>query len=326
MEALRLSLGSAAALGLCDTQLAAQPTTVYSMVGETCAGNCLFCTQARNSSADRRFLSRVVWPEFALPQVLAHLGRANGLARVCVQTLNYPGLISDLLNVVAAIRAVSPLPISVCMNPVGKAQLASLRDAGVDRVGVGLDCATPETFQRMKPGFSWSATVRFIEETVEVFGTGSIHLIVGLGDSDEDIIAAIQRFRDEEGYVGLFAYTPMRGTQLTLTPPAVERYRALQLARYLITTRRARYEDMEFVNGKLTGLGAPPDELEAAWSTGNAFRTSGCPGCNRPMYNERPGGVMYNYPGPLTSEERQAAQGDVTRYLATQEQRCDNSA
>ena len=27
-----------------------------------------------------------------------------------------------------------------------------------------------------------------------------------------------------------------------------------------------------------------------------AVLTSGCPGCNRPFYNERPRGPIYNYP------------------------------
>ena len=36
---------------------------------------------------------------------------------------------------------------------------------------------------------------------------------------------------------------------------------------------------------------------------GQAFQTSGCPGCNRPYYNERPGRTMFNYPRPLTPEE-----------------------
>jgi biotin synthase len=38
-------------------------------------------------------------------------------------------------------------------------------------------------------------------------------------------------------------------------------------------------------------------------ATGEPFQTSGCPDCNRPYYNERPGGVMYNYPRPLVAAE-----------------------
>jgi len=31
--------------------------------------------------------------------------------------------------------------------------------------------------------------------------------------------------------------------------------------------------------------------------------TSGCPNCNRPYYNEKPSGPIYNYPRPLKKEE-----------------------
>ncbi|MEM4243701.1 MAG: radical SAM protein, partial [Candidatus Bathyarchaeia archaeon] len=33
------------------------------------------------------------------------------------------------------------------------------------------------------------------------------------------------------------------------------------------------------------------------------FLTSGCPACNRPFYNEKPSGPIYNYPRAVRSEE-----------------------
>jgi biotin synthase len=42
-------------------------------------------------------------------------------------------------------------------------------------------------------------------------------------------------------------------------------------------------------------------------TTGEPFQTSGCPNCNRPFYNEQPGGPMYNYPRPLSSAEAEQA-------------------
>jgi biotin synthase len=50
----------------------------------------------------------------------------------------------------------------------------------------------------------------------------------------------------------------------------------------------------------LTGYGV---DLEPVLGDGVAFMTTGCPGCNRPFYNERPSGPFYNYPRPLTEEE-----------------------
>ena len=36
---------------------------------------------------------------------------------------------------------------------------------------------------------------------------------------------------------------------------------------------------------------------------GLPFQTSGCPDCNRPFYNEKPSGPIYNYPKKLSQEE-----------------------
>ncbi|MCK4366835.1 MAG: hypothetical protein KAW84_02670, partial [Thermoplasmata archaeon] len=49
--------------------------------------------------------------------------------------------------------------------------------------------------------------------------------------------------------------------------------------------------------------GADPGVLAGALEKGDAFCTSGCPGCNRPFYNERPGCTPFNYPENLTEEQ-----------------------
>ncbi|HOT92035.1 MAG TPA: radical SAM protein [Anaerolineae bacterium] len=315
---IRLSLGSAVSLGLRMAKMEAAPTTLYTLLGETCLGACRFCTQARRSDADRQLLSRVIWPEFELPAVLESLQTDDTVRRMCIQTLLYPDLLTDLLATVRQLKTASDAPLSICMNPVGKEWLVALKEAGVERVGVGLDCATEALFNQMKPGFSWNRYLQFVDETVEVFGVGSVHLIAGLGETDEELVRAFQTFHDKGCTIALFAFTPVRGTQLDLAPPPLERYRALQLARYLIAHGQVRVEDMTFDGGKLVALNVAPAVLDRAIEAGTPFRTSGCPNCNRPMYNERPGGDRYNHPAPLTPAEKSAAREALRRYFNQQ--------
>jgi biotin synthase-related radical SAM superfamily protein len=47
--------------------------------------------------------------------------------------------------------------------------------------------------------------------------------------------------------------------------------------------------------------------LEAA----EPFLTSGCPGCNRPFYNEKPSGPLYNYPRSVRSAELRSIKRDL---------------
>jgi biotin synthase-related radical SAM superfamily protein len=312
---IRLSMGSATQLGLHEMRMDAPPTTLYAMLGDRCFGACTFCTQARDNTANRKLLSRIVWPVYNIDDVASRLVKEPSIKRICVQTLKDPALLDQLPPVIERLHAGNNKPISVCMNPVEYPYLIKLKHIGVERVGTGLDCATPESFSRFKPGFSWQQYQQFITETIDVFGQGSVHLIVGLGDRDEDLIHAFQRYTDMNCAIGLFALTPVRGTRLRYPPPPIERYRALQLARHLISTHQVHTNDMEFANGRLRTLRTSRTVIRQALSTGKPFQTSGCPNCNRPNYNERPGGIMYNFAQPMNERELAQAIAELQRYV-----------
>jgi biotin synthase len=55
--------------------------------------------------------------------------------------------------------------------------------------------------------------------------------------------------------------------------------------------------------GRVKDFGVDKQKLMQAIQTSKAFRTSGCPDCNRPYYNEKPSGPIYNFPRELTKKE-----------------------
>lgn len=310
-----MSIGSAIALGLKKGRLDAAPTTIYLLLGEHCVANCTFCAQARTSNADRRLLSRVVWPEFELAEILSSLH--EGIQRLCIQTLKYPQLMNELLCLVQALTHAYPrASISACINPVSKRALRRLKDAGVERIGLGLDCAEEQLFAGIKPGVgTWQEYMRGLKGALDVFPNDvTVHLITGLGESDDTLLHLIQRLHDSGVVTALFALTPIKGTALESTRPSVARYRAIQLARHLLINDLAKVNDMRFEAGKLCSFGVPSAVVDKALSSGAAFRTSGCKLCNRPFYNERAGGVIYNYPRALTPPERDEARAQLQSY------------
>ena len=304
---INVSIGTASLLGLANAPMEVAPTTAYLMLGGRCLMNCAFCAQARESQANALNLSRVTWPEFELRQVLARLPDAvarGAIRRACLQVTVTADSFAQTLEVVGAVKAVSDVPFDVAILPRDTAQVRQLLDAGVDHIGFGLDAACERVFRQVKGG-NWTRSLALIEATGRSFpGRGAVHLIVGLGETEQEMVERIQWARDLGLEVGLFAFTPVRGTHLAgRRPPALATYRRLQAARWLLVHGRARIEDMTFDAGdhKLVHLGAP---LPAG---GEAFRTSGCPDCNRPFYNEQPSGPMYNYPRPLTAGEAERA-------------------
>jgi biotin synthase-related radical SAM superfamily protein len=128
-----------------------------------------------------------------------------------------------------------------------------------------------------------------------------------LGESEQEMAEVIQRMHDLGLIVGLFAFTPVRGTRMEdVSPPPISTYRRMQVAQYLITNNLTCVRDFTFSPaGQLFSFNLP--RLSEILADGIAFQTSGCPDCNRPFYNERPGGPMYNYPEPLTSQQIEVA-------------------
>ncbi len=316
-ERIRVSVGSAIVLGLVKGKIDAPPTTVYMLTYREgkCLANCGFCPQARTSSSRADMLARVTWPAFPTKQVaekIASSAEKGSVKRVCIQALNYPKVHKDLTNLTKLVHSRSNVPISLSCPPFTKAQFKELAEAGADRVSIALDAATEQLFNKVKGAethspYQWKQQHKALKEAVEVFGRNQVytHLIVGLGETEKQIAETIQQCTDSGIHPSLFAFTPIQGTTLENMPqPAMETYRRIQLARHLIIHHKTRYENMRFNNEQqITDFGTPKTQLHQVIQEGTAFCTSGCPECNRPYYNERPSGPMYNYPRPPTPQE-----------------------
>ena len=299
---LNVSIGTAAVLGLADVWMAAAPTTAYLMLGGRCLMNCGFCAQARESQASALNLSRVTWPEYPLDLVVARLSEAvarGDIRRACLQVTVTRTSFEHSLELLRAVKAASAVPFDVAILPQDLAQVRKLVEAGADHFGFGLDAACERIFRQVKGG-NWAHSLSLIQDTARAFPDhAALHLIVGLGETEKEMVGRIQWAHDLGITVGLFAFTPVRGTHLAdRPPPALASYRRVQAARWLIVHDLARAGEMAFdeagqicrLAGVLPGGGEP-------------FETSGCPDCNRPFYNEQPGGPLYNYPRALTAEE-----------------------
>jgi len=314
---IRASFGSAVVLGLTKASLDAKPTTIYLLTFHAgkCSANCGFCPQARKSRGRADMLSRVTWPPFPTEQVISGIKRSvekDVIRRICIQALNYPAVFEEILNIAEEILSCANVPISVSCQPINREEMKRLSEAGVERMCVPLDAATEELFNSVKGPladgpYMWERQRRALKDALHIFGRNSVstHLILGLGETEEELVKAIQWCVDLGVYPGLFAFTPIPGTALENHPqPSISRYRRIQIAHYLITNGKTCCDEMLFdEEGTIKNFGIPREQLWQVIRTGKPFLTSGCPGCNRPYYNERPSGPLYNYPRQPFSEE-----------------------
>lgn len=295
---IRVSYGTAIVLGLIEARQDVAPTTAYLLFDRGCIGNCSFCSRA-NGNVRSKNLSRIIWPEFDLEVVLNRLTTPPlPFARICIQTGYNPAFEDELKQLVQRFIDTG-IAVSSTLSPSQTALAKEMLASGLDHVGIGLDAATPETYARHKRKNwqqDWPDLVALLKQAGKQI---EVHLIFGLGDSEECFCSRIQTVIDHGGKISLFALTPVNGGQ----PPEMSAYRRVQAFRYLCENHMLRYEECTFTNGKLTRLPMSDSELKTALNQGDAFRTSGCNKCNRPYYNERPGQPFFNYPRPLSHQE-----------------------
>ncbi|PLV58998.1 radical SAM protein [Thermotoga sp. KOL6] len=255
--------------------------TAYLMLGERCVYNCLYCAQARSSKAPPDRLSRVVWKEISdLEEINYHF------KRVCIQVVSQPGYKEVLLSLIPKFR----IPVSVSVRPISVKEVIEYFELGIDRIGIAIDVPNRVLFRKLRGG-DYDRLLSILEKSSTLFPRRvTTHVIVGLGESDRDIVEFALWTREKEITLSLFAFTPLKGTALERKEkPSLERYRKIQLATFLLEKNVISLENIIFgQNDEIVDIewsGVAPEE---------AFKTRGCPHCTRPYYNESPKGPIYN--------------------------------
>ncbi|HHV78963.1 MAG TPA: radical SAM protein [Firmicutes bacterium] len=313
---IRVSAGTEILLGFRHIRADALSATAYLMIGEKCSRACAFCPQAVGATPRRTgLLSRVVWAEHAPGDIVLGIARAGTkVKRICLQCLGSEAAMEEALTFLQLLRqggllAPGDTPrVSVSMNTTMVSHCEEFFQSGADRIGLPIDVADEATFRQLKGGSLGEEVARVLETARKWPGRITVHFIVGLGETEREILELAQLMIDERITVALFSFTPIPGTRMEeREPPALPSYRRIQLGLYLISHGLISIRGMSFnASGQLTGINLPEGlrgRLLPVLYKGKAFMTTGCPDCNRPYYNERPGGTMYNYPWPPTWEE-----------------------
>jgi len=291
---------------------------------EGCRANCAYCGLARHREADRDYADRnfirVDWPAVPTQQVVdivARDGEESPFHRMCISMITHPRSDEDAVEVLKAWTAridPSAIPVSILSNPttMERADVQRLRDLGADIFTVALDAATPAIFDRtrgkgVQSPHKWQKYWEIMLDARDVFGPQKFgaHIIVGMGETEYEVLSLVQQLVDLGGHSHLFCFFPEQGSLMDHLPATPrDQWRRVQLARYLIDYAGVRVEQMSFDGeGRVEGYGLPRAEVDDVVSQGIAFRTSGCPGkfrddvsaCDRP-YGDSPPSNIASYP------------------------------
>jgi biotin synthase len=291
---------------------------------EGCRANCAYCGLARHREAERDYADRnfirVDWPAVPLEttvDIVAKDVAASPFHRMCISMITHPRSDEDTRTVLKKwTDRIDPgaIPVSILSNPttMTRDDVKRLRELGADIFTVALDAATPEIFERtrgkgVRSPHSWKKYWEILMDARDIFGPQKFgaHIIVGMGETERDVLELVQKLIDLGGHSHMFCFFPEKGSLMDHLPAtARDQWRRVQLARYLIDYRGGRVEKMTFDDaGRVIDYGVSRSELDTIVGEGIAFRTSGCPGkladdisaCDRP-YGDSPPSNIASYP------------------------------
>ncbi len=288
-----------------------------------CKANCSFCGLAGEKlkqPMDRKFI-RVPWKTFHIDDVIDRINTTpDYVSRVCLSMVTHPKSREDTFAICELLAKQTDKYVSILIAPsaMRSGDLERLKDLGAERIGVAVDAATPELFEKLrgklvKGPHTWKRYWRFYEDALQVFGQGmvGVHLICGIGETEKELAQAMAKAAEMGGGTHLFSFFPEKGSAMQdMLPPPMGTYRRIQLSRWLLDHHMIRFSDLSFDKAdRITEFGISDEHYDNVVASGEPFETSGCPGidgktaCNRPYGNEKPGPDIRNFPfSPKTAD------------------------
>ncbi len=285
---------------------------------EGCLSDCGYCGLARTrpgAYGDKSFI-RVEWPLVRTDDLVARMAEHEAtLTRLCISMVTHGHAYRDTCDITRRITAAVRTPLSILVAPptLSRRRLETFKALGVDMIGIGLDAVTEQLFRSLRTdvpagGLKWEKYWEVIGDAREIFGPWkvNVHTLVGLGETDRDLVEIFLALRDRQVFSYLFCFNPEPGSRLAARPKsALTRWRRMQLARHLIEAEGYGAERFEFDQaGTLVRLRADRAAVAAVAGQGVAFMTNGCPGgdgqpgCTRPYGSYRPSEPFRDYPFP----------------------------
>jgi biotin synthase len=319
-EYLRMSLAAAMTLGfkhgLFYRNARLYCINLLTTYRSGCAARCAYCglSNKRSGKYHEKSFIRVDWPTYRTTEVIERIAeRKQRVKRICISQITNNRSIVDTLTLCRRLRSSFDIPVSLLISPtiVNRADLMDFKTAGADKIGVAIDLATPALFDQYRGSgvggpHCWETYLNCLAQAIEIFGARNAgsHFVTGMGETEKQMVEAIQKIQDMGGWTHLFSFYPELGSSMCDHPmPAMDHYRRIQLARYIIDKNLIRAEDFAYDQSeRIVCFGLTGKKLDQVIDSGQPFRTSGCEGydgqvaCNRPFANSRPGPDMRNYP------------------------------
>ncbi len=285
-----------------------------------CLSDCSYCGLARTrpGAYEEKSFIRVEWPLVETEKLVDRMAEHEAkLTRLCISMVTHGSAYRDTVTITKMIRAKVNTPLSILVAPptLNIEKLETFKDLGVDMIGVGLDAVTEEMFRKHRTdvpngSLRWTNYWHIINESRRIFGPWkvNIHTVVGLGETDKDLVDMFFQLKDNQILPYLFSFNPEPDSRMgNVDKASITRWRRIQLVKHLIEKHdlspdAIQYDEQHGIQ-RLDARGQAISSALNSLDAGIPFMTNGCPaeggeeaGCSRPYGSYRPSESFRDFP------------------------------
>ena len=200
------------------------PEQLFFLLYKDCSSCCLFCplTYASNKS-------HYTWEKIQ-DRILQNISRgikSIGFTTSCPPGKTQDELVDEIADIASKTRKLvgEEIPLGASLRTPSKKQLLHLKEAGITEIRLNLETYNMRLAQQLMPNKDLKEILRSIEHAVDTYGKEKVssNIIIGLGESDDDILDGVNRLAEMGALSTLYPYDPIEGLNMQFKRPSADR-------------------------------------------------------------------------------------------------------
>lgn len=204
--------------------LAHAPEQLFFLLYKNCVNGCLFCPLTYGFDNSHYSWKKI---EKRIIENTLYKIQSVGFTTSCPKNKTQNELVEELVDIAIKTRKLlgTNIPLGASLKTPSKDHLLRLKDAGIDEIRLNLETYNKEIARKLMPNKNLNEILYSIEQAVSVFGKEKVssNIIIGLGESDEDIINGVRTLAEIGALPTLYPYDPTDVSNYNFERPSTKR-------------------------------------------------------------------------------------------------------
>lgn len=204
--------------------LAHAPEQLFFLLYKDCTNGCLFCPLTYGSNNSHYSWKKI---QNRIEENILYKIQSVSFTTSCPKNKTQNELVEEIADVATKTRNLlgMDIPLGASLKTPSKNHLLRLKDAGICEIRLNLETYNTKIAQYLMPNKDLNKILYSIEQAVIIFGKEKVssNIIVGLGESDDDILKGVSRLAEMGVLATLYPYDSIGLANYNFQRPSAKR-------------------------------------------------------------------------------------------------------